>query len=66
MTDILWNFFELAVTIFEEFVIIHFICKFLGHNFSTIKGKVIYVAGSLVGSVIVTVANHLAGLELYI
>ncbi len=63
MTDILWNFYELAVTIFEEFVIIHFICKVLGHNFSTIKGKVICVAGSLVGSVIVTVANHLLVFE---
>lgn len=63
MTDILWNFFELAVTIFEEFVIIHFICKFLGHNFSTIKGKVIYVAGSLVGAVVVSVVDYLIEYE---
>lgn len=63
MANTLWNFFELAVTVFEEFVIIHFICGFLGHNFSTIKGKVIYVAGSLVGSVIVTVANNLLVFE---
>lgn len=63
MTDILWNFFELAVTIFEEFVIIHFICKFLGHNFSTIKGKVIYVSGSLVGAVVVSVVDYLIEYE---
>lgn len=66
MTDILWNFFELAVTIFEEFVIIHFICKFLGHNFSTIKGKVIYVAGSLVGAVVVSGVDYLIEYESWI
>lgn len=59
MINILWSFFELTVTIFEEFVIIHFICKFLGYNFLTLKGKIIYVSGSLVGAVVVTVANHL-------
>ena len=59
MIDILWSFFELIVTIFEEFVIIHFICKFLGYNFLTLKSKIIYVSGSLVRAVVVTVANHL-------
>lgn len=59
MAKILWDFFELAVTVFEEFVIINFICKLLGHNFSTMKDKVIYVSGSLVGAVIVTVVNNL-------
>lgn len=59
----MWSFFELAVTIFEEFVIIHFICKFLGHNFSTLKGKIIYVSGSLVGSVVVSVVDHLVNYE---
>lgn len=63
MTSILWNFFELAVTIFEEFVIIGFICKFLEHNFSTAKGKVIYVAGSLTGAALVTVANNIVIFE---
>ncbi len=63
MIEIWWNFFELIVTVFEEFVIIHFICKFLGHNFSTLKGKVIYVSGSLVGSVIVSVVDFLVNYE---
>lgn len=63
MIDILWSFFELIVTVFEEFVIIHFICKFLGHNFSTLKGKVIYVSGSLVGSVVVSVVDHMVNYE---
>lgn len=58
MTEFLWNIFELAVTFFEEFVIIHFICSFLGHDFSTPKGKIIYVSGSLVGVVIVTFLTH--------
>lgn len=66
MIDILWSFFELAVTIFEEFVIIHFICKFLGHNFSTLKGKVIYVSGSLVGSIVVIAVNHLVAYDFLI
>ena len=63
MIDILWSFFELIVTVFEEFVIVHFICKFLGHNFSTLKGKVIYVSGSLVGSVVVSVVDHMVNYE---
>lgn len=58
MTDFLWNLFELAVTVFEEFVIIHFICGFLGHDFSIPKGKIKYVSGSLVGVVIVTLLNY--------
>ena len=63
MIDILWSFFELIVTVFEEFVIVHFICKFLGHNFSALKGKVIYVSGSLVGSVVVSVVDHMVNYE---
>lgn len=63
MIDIWWSFFELIVTVFEEFVIVHFICKFLGHNFSTVKGKVIYVSGSLVGSVVVSIVDHFADYE---
>ena len=59
MINVLWSFFELAVTVFEEFVIIAFICKFLGHNFSTLKGMITYVSGSLVGAVVVTVVNRL-------
>lgn len=63
MINIWWSFFELIVTVFEEFVIVHFICKFLGHNFSTVKGKVIYVSGSLVGSVVVSIVDHFADYE---
>lgn len=63
MINIWWSFFELIVTVFEEFVIVHFICKFLGHNFSTLKGKVIYVSGSLVGSVVVSIVDHFADYE---
>lgn len=63
MTDILWDLFELTITVFEEFVIIYFICKFLGHNFSTLKGKAVCVAGSLIGAAVVSTANHLVNYE---
>ena len=57
MIDILWDFFELGVTVFEEFVIIHFICRFLGYDFTTLKGRITYVFGSLVA--LADVQGHL-------
>lgn len=57
MVDILWNIFELTVTVFEEFVIIHFICKFLNFDFSTFKGKLVYISGSIGGAVVVTILD---------
>lgn len=66
MIDILWDFFELGVTVFEEFVIIHFICRFLGYDFTTLKGRITYVFGSLVGSVVVIAVNYFVTYDILI
>lgn len=57
MAGILWDIFELTVTVFEQFVIAHFICSFLGHDFSTTKGKIVYISGALVGAIESTILD---------
>lgn len=57
MAGILWDIFELTVTVFEQFVIAHFICGFLGHDYSTPKGKIIFVSGALGGAIESTILD---------
>lgn len=57
MSDLLWNLFEIGVNLFESCVIIRFLCTFLGHDFKTLKGKVIYFIGILIDFTAVTLIN---------
>lgn len=66
MIALLWNLFELAATIFEEFVIIRFICKFLNHDFSSAHGRIVYACGSVVGSAVVMLVDYFAGYEVWL
>lgn len=57
MLDFLWSLFELLVTLFESFVCIYFVCSFLKHDFSTSRGKIIFIGGSVVFTALVTAIN---------
>lgn len=57
MENLVWNIFEVAVTLCEQFIIFYFICNFLKHDFKTPRGKLVYVFGSLFGAVLVTFLN---------
>lgn len=52
MTDILWNVIEIAVALFESAIVLYFICGFLMHDFKTLKGKIVYISGSVVGAIL--------------
>lgn len=57
MGNLWWNIFEAAVTLFEQSVIFYFICSFVKHDFKTRRGKIVYVSGSILGTVLVVVLN---------
>lgn len=57
MGNLGWNIFEAAVTLFEQSVIFYFICSFVKHDFKTRRGKIVYVSGSILGTVLVVVLN---------
>lgn len=59
MTEILWKAFELLVSLFECCVVIRFICLFLNNDFSSQKGKMVYVIGVAFDFVCVTLINNL-------
>ena len=59
MVDVLWKMFEWFVNLFESVVIIRFICKFLGHDLKSIKGKCIFALGVLLDFCCVTILNEL-------
>ena len=61
--DFLWKAFEITITVFESFLITYFICSFMGHNFSTKKGIVIFLAGGIAETIIVLIMNHLTFYE---
>lgn len=58
MSEFLWKVFEIGVNLLESFVIIHFICAFMNHNFKSNKGKIVYIIGVLVDFFAVTIMNH--------
>ena len=57
MSDFLWNSFEIAVTLCEQFIIFYFICNFLRHDFKTPRGKIVYVSGSVLNTAMITALN---------
>ena len=59
MADTLWSLFELMITVFESFVCIYFVCSFLKHDFSTGRGKIIFIGGSVIFSALVIAINDL-------
>lgn len=61
--EILWEAFEVIITIFESFLITYFICSFLGHNFSAKKGLIIFIIGGIIQSIIVIIVNQLTFYE---
>lgn len=57
MTDVLWKAFELLVSFLECYVVIHFICAFLNHDFKTTKGIIIYFIGVIIDFSCVNILN---------
>lgn len=45
MTDTLWKVFELLVSLFESIIVIRFICLYLNNDFSSARGKLVYIIG---------------------
>lgn len=63
MNDILWNLFEVAVNIYEGFLIFYFVCSFLEYNLRNKRNKMIFISGSLGFSALVTVVNTITAFE---
>ncbi len=61
--DKLWIGFEFFVTVFEAFVIMHFVCAFFDHSFSSKKGRIIYICASLCYALMVLVINSITSYE---
>lgn len=55
--DFGWKIFEIAATFCEQSIILYFICSFLKHDFKTLKGKLVYISGSVLDTVMVTALN---------
>ena len=63
MFDFLWDLFELSITIFESFVCIYFLCAFMKHDFSTYRGKIIFIGGSIAFTALVIAINSITLFE---
>lgn len=61
--DKLWIGFEFFVTVFEAFVIMHFVCAFFDHSFSSKKGRIIYICASLCYALMVLIINSTTSYE---
>lgn len=55
--------FEFLITVFEAFVIIHFVCAFFEHSFSSRKGRVVYVSASICYALMVLTINSITSYE---
>lgn len=61
--DKLWLGFEFFVTVFEAFVIMHFVCAFFDHSFSSKKGRTIYICASISYALMVLTINSITSYE---
>lgn len=61
--DKLWTGFEFFITVFEAFVIMHFVCAFFDHSFSSKKGRIIYICASLCYALMVLIINSITSYE---
>ena len=61
--DKLWIGFEFLITVFEAFVIMHFVCAFFDHSFSSKKGRTIYICASVCYALIVLMINSITSYE---
>lgn len=58
MTEVLWKVFELLVSLFESIIVIRFICLFLNNDFTSQKGKLVYVIGVVFDFTCVILINY--------
>ena len=61
--DRLWTGFEFFITVFEAFVIMHFVCAFFDHSFSSKKGRIIYICASVCYAFMVLTINSITSYE---
>lgn len=54
-----WDIFEIVATLCEQLILFYFICKFLRCDLKTRREKVVYVFGSILGTVLVTALNSI-------
>lgn len=47
----MWNIFEALITLFEQLLVFRFICGVLKYDISCPKGRIVYICGSVVGTV---------------
>lgn len=62
MNNLFWAIFEYAINIYQAFLVMHFVCSSFNHNYHSVKGKMVYVFGSL-GNVLLL--NFLNEVTLY-
>jgi hypothetical protein len=63
MIEMLWNVFELLATIFQSFVVMHFVCVSLNSNLKNHKSRLTLVFGSIILSIIVFIINSITAYE---
>lgn len=61
--DKLWMGFEFLITVFEAFVIVHFVCAFFDHSFSSKRGGIVYVSASVCYALMVLMINSITSYE---
>lgn len=61
--DKLWIGFEFLVTVFEAFLIMHFVCAFFDHSFSSKRGRTVYVCASVCYASMVLTINSITPYE---
>lgn len=55
MNNTFWTVFEFAINIYQAFLVMHFICSSLNHNYHSAKGKMVFVLGCLCSAVLITI-----------
>lgn len=61
--DKLWTGFEFLITVLEAFVIMHFVCAFFDHSFSSKRGRIIYICASVCYAFMVLTINSITSYE---
>lgn len=63
MSDSLWTVFEYIATVTDALIVMRFVCSFFGNDFSSRKGILVYISGSVIFGASVMLLNKFACYE---
>ncbi|MCL2053912.1 MAG: GHKL domain-containing protein [Oscillospiraceae bacterium] len=58
MIDIFWRLFEISFAALQSLIVMRFVCLFFNYNFNSLNNKVVYIASSVLHTILILIFNR--------